>query len=93
MGQELILEPEPQLDTFGLFLPLPYRVAVILIAGSLPVFHDPSRASLLSGFSVANRITLGFWGWGLNLHYLSLVKIVCFAIDRNLINREGDRGF
>ncbi|KAK2755496.1 protein-ER retention protein [Arachnomyces sp. PD_36] len=49
MEQEHGVETEPRLDTFGLLLPLPYRVAVILVAG--------------------------FWGWGLNLHYLSLVKI------------------
>ncbi|PGH27857.1 hypothetical protein AJ80_00407 [Polytolypa hystricis UAMH7299] len=46
----------PQLDGFSLVLPLPYRVAVILVAG--------------------------VWGWGLNLHYLSLVKIDVPALIR-----------
>ncbi|KAI9859636.1 MAG: protein-ER retention protein [Trichoglossum hirsutum] len=40
---------EPELDPFSLFLPLPYRVAFILV--------------------------LGVWAWGLNLHYLHLIKI------------------
>ncbi|MCJ1262057.1 protein-ER retention protein [Lobaria immixta] len=40
---------EPELDTFSLILPLPYRVAVILV--------------------------LGVWAWGLNLHYLAILKI------------------
>ncbi|KAI9795882.1 MAG: protein-ER retention protein [Piccolia ochrophora] len=41
---------EPELDTFSLILPLPYRVACILV--------------------------LGVWAWGLNLHYLSFLRIV-----------------
>ncbi|KAI4193117.1 MAG: hypothetical protein LQ348_002955 [Seirophora lacunosa] len=40
---------EPELDSFSLILPLPYRVAFILI--------------------------LGVWAWGVNLHYLYLLKI------------------
>ncbi|PHH64441.1 hypothetical protein CDD82_1760 [Ophiocordyceps australis] len=40
---------EPQLDSFSLTFPLPYRVGFI--------------------------VTLGIWGWGLNLHYLGLAKI------------------
>ncbi|KAI1975929.1 protein-ER retention protein [Ophidiomyces ophidiicola] len=44
------------LEGFNLLLPLPYRVAVILVAG--------------------------VWGWGLNLHYLSLVKIDVPALIR-----------
>ncbi|KAI9850574.1 MAG: protein-ER retention protein [Thelocarpon superellum] len=47
---------EPVLDTFGLILPLPYRVAVIIV--------------------------LGIWAWGLNLHYLSLLKIDVPALIR-----------
>ncbi|KGY14478.1 hypothetical protein PABG_12664 [Paracoccidioides brasiliensis Pb03] len=38
-----------QLTRFNLFFPLPYRVAIVLVAA--------------------------VWGWGLNLHYLSAVKI------------------
>jgi hypothetical protein len=41
---------EPELDSFSLVLPLPYRVAIIIV--------------------------LGIWAWGVNLHYLHLVKIV-----------------
>lgn len=41
---------EPEVDSFSLVLPLPYRVAIIIV--------------------------LGVWAWGLNLHYLHLIKIV-----------------
>ncbi|KAL2351801.1 EXS family-domain-containing protein [Cryomyces antarcticus] len=47
---------EPELDSFSLFLPLPYRVAFILV--------------------------LGVWAWGLNLHYLHLIKIDVPALIR-----------
>ncbi|KAI9832431.1 MAG: hypothetical protein M1819_004420 [Sarea resinae] len=47
---------EPALDSFSLFLPLPYRVSLILV--------------------------LGVWAWGLNLHYLSLIKIDVPALIR-----------
>ncbi|KAI1188944.1 EXS family-domain-containing protein [Nemania serpens] len=40
---------EPELDSFSLTFPLPYRVAFIVV--------------------------LAVWGWGLNLHYLYLLKI------------------
>ncbi|KAL8861103.1 MAG: hypothetical protein Q9178_002616 [Gyalolechia marmorata] len=40
---------ESQLDTFSLILPLPYRIAFILV--------------------------LGVWAWGVNLHYLYILKI------------------
>lgn len=40
---------EPELDGFTRILPLPYRVAIIIV--------------------------FGIWAWGLNLHYLSLIKI------------------
>ncbi|KAM5471163.1 protein-ER retention protein [Microsporum audouinii] len=49
------LEP-PRLDGFSLVLPLPYRVAVILVAG--------------------------VWGWGLNVQYLTAVKIDVPALIR-----------
>ncbi|RDA87316.1 hypothetical protein CP532_2621 [Ophiocordyceps camponoti-leonardi (nom. inval.)] len=47
---------EPQLDSFSLTFPLPYRVGFI--------------------------VTLAFWGWGLNLQYLGLVKIDVPALIR-----------
>lgn len=40
---------EPELDRFSRILPLPYRVALIIV--------------------------MGVWAWGLNLHYLSLIRI------------------
>ncbi|KAI0482724.1 EXS family-domain-containing protein [Xylariaceae sp. FL0804] len=40
---------EPQLDSFSLTFPLPYRIAFIVV--------------------------LAVWGWGVNLHYLYLLKI------------------
>ncbi|KAF2015850.1 EXS-domain-containing protein, partial [Aaosphaeria arxii CBS 175.79] len=47
MDPGLVVEPE--LDGFSRVLPLPYRVALIIV--------------------------LGIWAWGLNLHYLSLIRI------------------
>lgn len=61
---------EPELDTFSLILPLPYRVAVILVLGMadltlpLSIFDQPSNS------------LVGVWAWGLNLHYLAFLKIV-----------------
>lgn len=46
---------ESEIDSFSLVLPLPYRVAIIIV--------------------------LGIWAWGVNLHYLHLVKIVCAATN------------
>ncbi|KAL2000726.1 hypothetical protein VTN02DRAFT_2697 [Thermoascus thermophilus] len=48
--------PKSELDSFSRLLPLPYRVAVILVAG--------------------------FWGWGINLHYLYKAKIDVPALIR-----------
>ena len=45
------VDPVDELDSFGLLLPLPYRLAVLTV--------------------------LGVWLWGLNLHGLSLLQIVC----------------
>ena len=42
---------EEELDSFSLFLPLPYRLGLLVV--------------------------LGVWLWGLNLHGLYLLKIVC----------------
>ncbi|KAL1982116.1 hypothetical protein VTN96DRAFT_1712 [Rasamsonia emersonii] len=48
--------PPAELDGFSSFLPLPFRIAIILVAG--------------------------FWGWGVNLHYLYLSKIDVPALIR-----------
>lgn len=45
---------EPEFDTFSRVLPLPFRVATIIV--------------------------LGVWAWGLNLHYLKFLGIVCFSL-------------
>ncbi|KAL1994604.1 hypothetical protein VTN49DRAFT_2074 [Thermomyces lanuginosus] len=45
-----------ELDTFSLFFPLPFRLAIILVAG--------------------------FWGWGVNLHYLTWARIDVPALIR-----------
>lgn len=47
---------KPELDSFSRLLPLPYRVALIIV--------------------------LGIWAWGLNLQYLSLIKIDVPALIR-----------
>lgn len=62
---------EPELDAFSLLLPLPYRIAVILVLG----MRYPLPTSQCS---VANTL-LGVWAWGVNLHYLSILKIVSMA--------------
>ena len=57
---------EPDLDAFSLFLPLPYRVAIIILLGRS---SQPTEL-----FSML--ISLGIWAWAINLHSLSLAKIV-----------------
>lgn len=63
------LEP-PRLDGFSLVLPLPYRVAVILVAGK--------SSGIAERIPIYKRLTIfiGVWGWGLNVQYLTAVKIV-----------------
>lgn len=56
---------DPQLDTFSLFLPLPYRIAVIIVLG---LYHVKRNDYYL--------MAAGAWAWGVNLHYLFLSKIV-----------------
>ena len=57
---------EPELDTFSLILPLPYRIAVIFV--------------------------LGVWAWGVNLHYLSLIKIVRHIVFLDTVLLTGMTG-
>ena len=59
---------EPELDTFSLILPLPYRVAIILVLGMF-TFAEYCAALL--------TLMPGVWAWAVNLHYLSILKIVC----------------
>ena len=59
---------EPELDTFSLLLPLPYRIAVIFVLG---MYHLLARIHT----NAANQLS-GVWAWGVNLHYLSILKIV-----------------
>ena len=61
---------EPLLDTFSLILPLPYRIAVILVLG----MPDRILVQLIS-----DKI-LGVWAWAVNLHYLSVLKIASSPI-------------
>ena len=58
---------EPELDTFSLILPLPYRIAVIFVLG---------KRSRLVTLDKTQLTRSGIWAWGVNLHYLSLLKIV-----------------
>ena len=59
---------EPALDTVSLLLPLPYRIAVIIVLGMRQCDLDHLRA-------LADHIA-GVWAWGVNLHYLTVLKIV-----------------
>ena len=61
---------EPELDTFSLILPLPYRVAVILVLGMVIA---PGSWALMK---VSLTKTIGVWAWAVNLHYLFILKIV-----------------
>ena len=56
---------EPALDTVSLLLPLPYRIAVIFVLGMRQCDLDHLRAGIA-----------GVWAWGVNLHYLTILKIV-----------------
>ncbi len=60
---------EPELDTFSLYLPLPYRVAFILVLGTMLIQARIDREYVIDCLA-------GIWAWGLNLHYLSILKIV-----------------
>ena len=64
---------EPELDTVSLILPLPYRIAVIFVLG----MH---HCSLNLRCALANGI-VGVWAWGVNLHYLNILKIVGIGLD------------
>ena len=59
---------EPALDTVSLLLPLPYRISVIFVLGmrQCDVDHLRARADAIAGV----------WAWGVNLHYLTILKIV-----------------
>jgi hypothetical protein len=60
---------EPELDGFSRVLPLPYRVSLIIVMGtSTSPFSSPAPSS-------SQLTPPGIWAWGLNLHYLSLIKI------------------
>jgi len=58
---------EPELDTFSRVLPLPYRIAVIIVLGMQKV--------LVHSASLANAAQ-GIWAWALNLYYLYALRIV-----------------
>jgi len=58
---------EPELDSFSLTLPLPYRVALIIVLGAY--FWQRKVTDVLIFLAAV-------WAWGANLHYLTLLKIV-----------------
>lgn len=69
---------ESELDSFSLILPLPYRVAIILVLGEHRICHwsvwrererERERQHILT-------TQTGVWAWASNLQYLALVKIV-----------------
>lgn len=63
---------EPALDTVSLLLPLPYRIAVILVLGM--------RHRALNHLCALADDIAGVWAWGVNLHYLTILKIVGIGI-------------
>lgn len=64
---------EPELDTVSLILPLPYRIAVIFVLG---MCHYNLKLSCALADGIA-----GVWAWGLNLHYLNILKIVGIGFE------------
>ena len=64
---------EPELDTVSLILPLPYRIAVIFVLGM-------RHCNLKLSCALADEIT-GVWAWGVNLHYLNILKIVGIGLN------------
>lgn len=64
---------EPALDTVSLLLPLPYRIAVILVLGM-------RHCDLVHLYALADS-TAGVWAWGVNLHYLTILKIVGIELE------------
>ena len=64
---------EPALDTVSLLLPLPYRIAVIFVLGMRHYDFD-HPCTLADGIA-------GVWAWGVNLHYLTILKIVGIGLE------------
>lgn len=64
---------EPELDTVSLILPLPYRIAVIFVLGM-------RHCNLYFLCALADGIA-GVWAWGVNLHYLNILKIVGIGVE------------
>jgi hypothetical protein len=65
---------EPELDSFSRTLPLPYRVALLVVLGI-----SPFSSSAMSRTASANCLAdtgIGVWAWGANLQYLHGAKIV-----------------
>lgn len=62
------------IDPFSSWLPLPFRVAILLVLGT----------DILEQSFVLNEIDgiTGIWAWGSNLHYLCLIKIVCSPFSK-----------
>ena len=69
---------EPDLDTASLILPLPYRIAVIFVLGM--------RHCNLNFLCALADKTAGVWAWGVNLHYLNILKIVGIGLE----TRQGE---
>ncbi|KAL9118117.1 MAG: hypothetical protein Q9187_005341 [Circinaria calcarea] len=66
---------EPELDSFSLILPLPYRIAIIIVLGTL-------KAPVTVGNKTRNNAhhDAAVWAWAVNLHYLSILKIDVAAL-------------
>lgn len=62
---------EPELDSFSLTLPLPYRVALLVVLGTY--HHCPPPFCPQLQYADDSK---GVWAWGANLQYLNGAKIV-----------------
>lgn len=66
---------EPQLDSFSLTFPLPYRVGFIVTLGKLPRAANPLNCLPTPLLLLLILALAAVWGWGLNLHGLQLSRI------------------
>lgn len=85
MEQEQRVESEPDLDTFSLLLPLPYRIAVILVAGTCDYFYTPISSDVYQTIS-GYMLTVPFRILGLGLESPLLIPCenrMCYNRRRN----------
>jgi hypothetical protein len=74
---------EPELDSLSLTLPLPYRVALIVVLGMWKSYK---------GSGVYTETLVAVWAWGANLHYLALLRIVSISTQHTMNKSDESTG-